>query len=131
MSILDTLIRRRHRAPRRRSWGPDAEKRIQSEVEGAIDTVAHGHALLTVAQAFMWGGKYEESRLVLERARALSPDDWLVYYVSACWAQTMGKIDEAISWQRQALERDPDDELLQRQLDELVEMQRSGETSAR
>lgn len=122
LSILDRLIAGGIAHPSD-EWGPGIVAQLQSEVEGQIDAVAQGQALLTVGQVYMWGGKYDEARVALDRALELSPDDWLVYYVLATWAQVTRNIDEAIVWQRQAVERNPDEELLQRQLDELMEMQ--------
>lgn len=121
LAIIDHLIKHGVSTPAA-TWNTETIAKITLEVEGRIDPLAHSRALLTVAQVYTWGGKFEEARTAAERALALARDDWMPYYVLASLAQTTGNMDEAIDWQRQAVERNPEYDLLQRQLEELESM---------
>ncbi len=121
LSIVEYLIRNGIATPVS-TWNAETIDRVKTRVEGEIDAVEHGRALLTVAQVYLWGGKFEEARAAAERALAMSPDDWMPYYVLASLAQMTGNLDEATEWQRQAVELNPEYDLLQRQLEELETM---------
>lgn len=121
LSIVERLIDTGVATPAA-SWNAETIDRVKARVEGEIDAVEHGRALLTVAHVYLWGGKFDEARTAAYRALAMSPDDWMPYYVLASLSQLTGNLEEAIEWQRQAIELNPEYDLLQRQLDELVAM---------
>lgn len=118
LSIVEYLIRSGIATPVS-TWNAETIDSVKTRVESQIDPIEHGRALLTVAQVYLWGGKFDEARAAAERALAMAPDDWMPYYVLASLTQMTGNLDEAIEWQRQAIERNPEYDLLRRQLEEL------------
>ncbi|MCL4694673.1 MAG: tetratricopeptide repeat protein, partial [Candidatus Hydrogenedentes bacterium] len=110
------------------SWNAEAIASVKTRVESQLDAVEHGRALLTVAQVYLWGGKFEEARTAADRALAMAPEDWMPYYVLASLAHMTGNLDEAIEWQRQAVELNREYELLRRQLEELETMREMAES---
>jgi tetratricopeptide (TPR) repeat protein len=89
-------------------WGDAEIERVTQEVESRLDVWSHGIALRNVSRLFRWAGKFEEGRKLGLLATEMVPADAEAYFQVGGNAMELGRIDEAISYFRQALQIEPD-----------------------
>ena len=86
------------------TWGNAEIERIRQEVESSLDLTAHGTALRNIARLYRWAGKFEEGYRIGVLATERVPTDAEAFFQVAGNAVELGRIDEAISYYRQALQ---------------------------
>jgi len=89
------------------TWNQASIQRVTKKVERQLDSNSHGIALRNVAATFGWAGKFEEARKAALRATQLAPADAEAFYQVGVNARKVGRVDEAISYYRQALQINP------------------------
>jgi len=90
------------------AWDDAQIRQVTGEVEGRLDSRAHGIALRNLARVLRWAGKFEESYKLSRRAVRNVPDDAEVHMLIGANAVELGRLDEAIGSFRQALQIKPD-----------------------
>jgi len=90
------------------TWGDEEINRVTQEVEEHLDRRAHGIALCNLSKLFRWAGKYEEGRRQGLLAVNMIPRDAESHFQVGANTMETGRIDEAISHYRQALQIEPD-----------------------
>ncbi|MBL7184706.1 MAG: tetratricopeptide repeat protein [Phycisphaerae bacterium] len=106
LALLETMSRRRM-VQLAGTWGDAEIERIRQEVESSLDLTAHGAALRNISRLFRWAGKYEEGYKLGVLATEMVPTDAEAFFQVAGNAMELGRIDEAISYYRQALQIEP------------------------
>jgi len=106
LALLETMSRRRM-VQFAAAWGNAEIERIRQEVESSLDLTAHGAALRNISRLFRWAGKFEEGYKIGVLATEMVPADAEAFFQTAGNALELGRIDEAISYYRRALQIEP------------------------
>jgi len=107
LALLETMSRRRM-VQLASTWGDAEIERIRQEVESSLDLTVHGAALRNIARLYRWAGKFEEGYKIGVLATEMVPTDAEAFFQVAGNAVELGRIDEAISYYRRALQIEPD-----------------------
>ncbi len=108
-------------------WDESEIEAVKEEVESRIDTKAHAVALRNLAKVLGWAGKFDEAYTAAVRATGLDPTDGEAYYHAARNAQELGRIEEAISLYRLAVDARPEYALAYLELGNALSAQGSSE----
>lgn len=106
LAIMDAMTEQQivHPIPQ---WGEAEIERVVEDVEGRIDQHAHGVALRNLAQVLSWTGKYEKAYGLALRANEMLDRDGESRYLAGLCAEMLGRVDEAVSQYRLAVDADP------------------------
>jgi len=106
LALLETMSRHRM-VQLAGTWGNAEIERIRQEVGSSLDLTVHGAALRNIARLYRWAGKFEEGYKIGVLATEMVPTDAEAFFQVAGNALELGRIDEAISYYRQALQIEP------------------------
>lgn len=88
-------------------WNNEAIAEVEKKILGNIDAKRHATALRNLAKVLEWGGKFDESSRMAERASQLDPTDAESFFRLAAAAEAQEKYQEAVKYYELCLQVAP------------------------